>query len=85
MQLPFKITKYFVIPVGDNITFYSKSISHNQFGEQNVANQDLQIVRLIVMDGAFDRNSSLLPIEVASFCSVEEPIVELASGVDPVS
>ena len=48
---------------------------------------DLQIVRLIVMDGAFDRNSSLLPIEVASFCIVEEPIfeVDIVSEVDPVS
>ena len=27
-------TKYFVIHVGDNIIFYSKSISHNQFGEE---------------------------------------------------
>ena len=33
LELPFKITKYFVIHVGDNIIFYSKSISHNQFGE----------------------------------------------------
>ena len=48
---------------------------------------DSRIVRLILMDGALDRNSSLLPIEVASFCSVEEPIIELAiiSEVDPVS
>ena len=44
-----------------------------------------QIVKLIVMDGAFDRNSSLLPIEVASFCSVEEPIVKTILSADAVS
>ena len=50
-------------------------------------NKRFEIVRLIVMDGAFDRNSPLLKIETASFCSVEEPIIELdiISGVDPVS
>ena len=46
---------------------------------------DSQIVILIVMDGAFDRNSSLLPIELSSFCSVEEPIVETLHSVEAVS
>ena len=37
------------------------------------------------MDGALDRNSSLLPIELSSFCSVEEPIVETLHSVEAVS
>ena len=59
----------------------------NQFGEKMllIKISKCQIVKLFVMDSTFDRNTSLLPIEFASFCGVEAPIFETILCVDSVS